>query len=59
METEQIIPDIREEGIIDEPQIIRISHALPFWIADNGFILFKSCGLVHFQVGIIMFKEEH
>ena len=44
METERIIPDIRQEGIVDVPQIIRISYALPFWIADNGFILFKSLG---------------
>lgn len=44
METERIVPDIREEGIIDEPQNIVISHALPFWIANNGFILFKSLG---------------
>lgn len=51
METEQIIPDIREEGIIDEPQIIRISHALPFWIADNGFILFKSLGNTYNKKG--------
>lgn len=42
METERIIPDIRQDRIVDEPQNIRIAHALPFWIADNGFILFKS-----------------
>lgn len=51
METERIVPDIRQEGIVDQPQNIKIAYALPFWIANNGFILFKSLGSTYNRKG--------
>lgn len=51
MATEKIIPDIREDVIVDVQRTVCISHALPFWIADNGFILFTSLGNTYNKKG--------
>lgn len=45
------IPEIREEGIVDVDETVIISHALPFWIADNGLILFTSLGNTYNKKG--------
>ena len=57
MEIIRMIPQIRENGIVDVDENIIISHALPFWIADNGLILFTSLGNTYNKKGKALLSD--
>lgn len=51
MEITRTVPDIREDGIVDIDENYIISHAMPFWIANNNLILFTSLGNTYNKKG--------